>query len=317
MKLQQLVYIREVARRDLNVSAAADALHTAQPGVSSQIRLLEDELSVQIFERNGKRLVGITQPGRAILEIAERVLQEVDNIKKVSGEFSNEGNGRLSIATTHTQARYALPPVIAEFKKRYPDVRLELHQGSPAHVASLAVKGIVDVAIATEAIGDFSDLIMMPCYEWNRCVVCPPTHPLVKEQPLTLKALAQYPIVTYDFAVAGRTKINKAFEDQGLEPNIVLTAIDSDVIKTYVELGLGVGVLATMAFDEARDKGLVAIDASHLFEPSVTRIGIRRGSYLRRYLYDFIELFAPHLDRNAVDSSMAGHDVNYAVDFKR
>jgi LysR family cys regulon transcriptional activator len=307
MKLQQLVYIREVARRNLNVSAAAEALYTAQPGVSSQIRLLEDELNVQIFERNGKRLVGITEPGRAILAIAERVLQEVENIKKVSNEYSNEGSGRLSIATTHTQARYALPPAIAQFKKKYPEVRLELHQGSPAHVAGLAAKGIADIAIATEAIENFPDLVMLPCYEWNRVVVCPPDHPLAKVKPLTLEALAQYPIVTYDFAVAGRTKINQAFEAKGLTPNIVLTAIDSDVIKTYVELGLGVGILAKMAFDPARDMELTAIDASHLFEPSITRIGIRKGAYLRRYIYDFIELFAPHLDRNTIEAAMAGH----------
>ena len=313
MKLQQLIYIREVARRDLNVSAAADALHTAQPGVSSQIRLLEDELNVQIFERNGKRLVGVTEPGQAILEIVDRLLQEVENIKQVSGEFSNEGSGRLSIATTHTQARYALPPVIAEFKKRYPEVRLELHQGSPTHVAELAAKGVSDIAIATEAIADFPDLVMMPCYEWNRCVVCPPDHPLTKETPLSLKTLAKYPIVTYDFAVAGRSKINQAFENEGLDPNVVLTAIDSDVIKTYVELGLGVGVLAKMAFDPVRDTNLRSLDVSHLFEPSITRIGIRRGAYLRRYIYDFIELFASQLDRSTVDKAMAGQRPQIAV----
>ncbi|ALP54322.1 LysR family transcriptional regulator [Candidatus Tenderia electrophaga] len=306
MKLQQLNYIREVARRGLNVSAAADALHTAQPGVSSQIRLLEDELNVQIFERNGKRLVGITEPGRQILDIVERVLQEVDNIKKVSGEYSDEASGRLAIATTHTQARYALPPVVTIFKQKYPDVRLELHQGSPSQAADQAARGEVDIAIATEAISDYPDLVMMPCYEWNRCVVCPPGHPLLDEAPLSLAALARYPIITYDFAVAGRTKINKAFDAAGLEPNVVLTAIDSDVIKTYVELGLGVGVLAKMAFNPARDINLRAVDAAHLFEPSTTRVGIRRGAFLRRYVYDFIEMFASHLTRAVIDEAMVG-----------
>ena len=308
MKLQQLVFIREVARRGLNVSAAADALHTAQPGVSSQIRLLEDELNVQIFERNGKRLVGITEPGRKILEIVERVLQDVDNIREVSGEYSDEASGRLVVATTHTQARYALPQVVKQFKQKYPGVRLELQQGSPGHAAELAAKGMVDVAIATEAIADFPDLVMLSCYEWNRCVVCPPDHPLLDIQPLTLEALVQYPLVTYDFAIAGRTKINKAFDEAGLEANVVLTAIDSDVIKTYVELGLGVGVLAKMAFDPVRDSNLRAIDAAHLFEPSTTRIGIRRGAFLRRYVYEFIEMFAPHLTRTVIEKAMQRRD---------
>ena len=306
MKLQQLLYVREVARRGLNVSAAADALHTAQPGVSSQIRQLEDELNVQIFERNGKRLVGITEPGRAILEMAEKVLQEVDNIKKVGGEYSSESSGRLSIATTHTQARYALPQAVTTFKKRYPDVRLELHQGSPTHVAELAAKGKVDLAIATEALTDYPDLVTLPLYEWNRCVICKPNHPLLKEQPLTLEALARYPIVTYDPSVTGRSKINKAFETAGLTPNVVLTAIDSDVIKTYVQLGLGVGILAEMAFDKERDTDLRAIDAAHLFESSTTLIALRRGAYLRRYLYDFIELLEPRLTREVVEQAMLG-----------
>jgi len=306
MKLQQLIYIREVARRGLNVSSAAEALHTAQPGVSSQIRLLEDELNVQIFERNGKRLVGITEPGTVILDIVERVLQEVDNIKKVCGEFSDEASGKLSIATTHTQARYALPLVVSQFKKKYPDVRLELQQGSPAHVAELAAKGAVDIAIATEAISDYPDLVMMPCYRWNRSIVCPPDHPLLNESPLTLKKLVEFPIITYDFAMTGRTKMNKAFDEAGLEPNIVLTAIDSDVIKTYVQLGLGVGILASMAFEPERDIHLRAIDASHLFEASTTRIGIRKGAFLRRYVYDFVEMFAPHLTPSVIDDAMAG-----------
>lgn len=306
MKLQQLLYIREVVRRGLNVSAAAEALHTAQPGVSSQIRLLEDELEVQIFERNGKRLVGITEPGRIILDMAERILLEVANIKKVGGEYSGETTGHLSIGTTHTQARYALPPVIKVFTERYPQVMLELHQGSPSHVAELAAKGMVDIAIATEAIENFPELVMLPCYEWNRCVVCPPGHPLLREKALTLEAIARYPIITYDFSVTGRSLINKAFAERGLAPNVVLTAIDSDVIKTYVELGIGIGILARMAYDPLRDTSLCAIDASHLFEPSITRIGIRRGTYLRRYLYEFIETFAPHLARSVVEQAMQG-----------
>jgi len=310
MKLQQLLYVREVARRGLNVSAAADALHTAQPGVSSQIRQLEDELNVQIFERNGKRLVGITQPGQAILAMAERVLQEVENIKKVSGEYSSETSGRLAIATTHTQARYALPPAVTTFKQKYPDVRLEMHQGSPIHVAELVAKGVVDLAIATEALSDFNELITLPCYQWNRCVVCKPDHPLLKENPLTLDALAHYPIITYDPAVTGRSKINKAFTEAGLEPNVVLTAIDSDVIKTYVQLDLGIGILAEMAFESERDSNLRAINASHLFEPSTTLIGIRKGTYLRRYLYDFIELFVPELTRSVVEAAIMGHHID-------
>jgi LysR family cys regulon transcriptional activator len=306
MKLHQLRYVREVARCGLNVSAAAKALHTAQPGVSNQIRLLEHELNLQIFERNGKRLVGITQPGRAIIAMAERVFRELDNIKQVGLEFTNEAIGSLSIATTHTQARYALPPVIKAFTSQYPKVRLQIHQGNPSQICEMALSGIADVAIATEAIDLFEDLVMLPCYQWNRCVIAPPDHPILAVKPLTLEAIARYPIVTYDFAFAGRSKINQAFAVRELKPNVVLTAIDSDVIKTYVELGLGIGLLAAMAYDAERDTGLRAVDAAHLFEPSTTRIGIRRGSFLRGYMYSFIELFAPHLNRREVDHAMAG-----------
>lgn len=304
MKLHQLRYVREVARCGLNVSAAAKSLHTAQPGVSNQIRLLEEELNLQIFERNGKRLVGITQPGRAIIAMSERVFRELDNIKQVGMEFSNEASGSLSIATTHTQARYALPPVIKAFTRQYPNVRLQLHQGSPTQICEMAISGVADIAIATEAIDLFEDLVMLPCYQWNRCVIAPPDHPILETEPLTLEAVAQYPIVTYDFAFAGRSRINQAFAAKELKPNVVLTAIDSDVIKTYVELGLGIGLLAKMAYDPQRDVNLRAVDAGHLFEPSTTRIGIRRGTYLRGYMYSFIELFAPHLDRHTVDHAM-------------
>jgi len=305
MKLQQLRFVQEVVRSGFNVSIAAATLHTAQPGVSNQIQLLEHELGVQIFERKGKRLTGLTRPGQVIVEMIERMLRESENIKRAGAEFSGEGSGTLSIATTHTQARYALPPVIKRFTERFPGVRLDIHQGNPTQVSEMAVAGVVDVAIATEAIDLFPQLVMLPCYEWNRCVIAPPGHPILKEQPLSLEAVAQYPIVTYDFAFAGRSKINKAFEAKGLQPNVVLTAIDSDVIKTYVELGLGIGVLAKMAFDPERDRNLRMLDASHLFEPSTTRIGIRRGAYLRGYVYTFIELFAPHLDRATVVAAMA------------
>ena len=304
MKLQQLRFVREVVRTGFNVSAAAEVLHTAQPGVSNQIQLLEQELNVLIFERKGKRLIGLTKPGQVIVAMIERVLKEVDNIKQVGEEFSNETGGTLSIATTHTQARYALPTVIKIFTQRFPKVRLDIHQGNPTQVSEMAMEGVADIAIATEAIELFPQLITLPCYEWNRCVVVPPGHPLTAQSPLSLEAIAEYPIVTYDFAFAGRSKINKAFEAKGLQPNVVLTAIDSDVIKTYVELGLGIGILAKMAYDPNRDGHLVMLDAAHLFEPSMTRIGIRRGTYLRGFAYAFIELFAPHLDRETVDAAM-------------
>ena len=304
MKLQQLRYVREVARCDLNVSMAAAALHTAQPGISTQIRQLEEELNVQIFERNGKRLTGITQPGRAILAKAERILREIDNIRQIGFEFTDDARGSLSIATTHTQARYALPSVIKAFTQLYPNVRLSLHQGNPTQISDMVASGLADIAIATEAIQLFEDLVMLPCYQWNRCVIAPPGHPIFNEQPLTLEHIAKYPIVTYDYAFAGRSKINQAFEEHRLKPSVVLTAIDSDVIKTYVELGLGIGLLAAMAYNPEKDTGLRAIDAGHLFESSTTRIGIRRGGYLRGYMYAFIELFAPHLDRKTVDAAM-------------
>ncbi len=305
MKLQQLRYICEVARQGLNLSVAADKLFTSQPGVSKQIRLLEDELGVEIFVRHGKRIVEITPPGRDIIRVAERMLRDATNLKNVAQEFTSEESGSLTIATTHTQARYALPPVVKRFMERYRGVRLSLRQGSPMQIAELASSGEADLAIATEAIELFSDLVMLPCYQWNRCIVVPPQHPLLKARPLTLEAIARYPIITYDFAFTGRSKINQSFEAEGLTPNVSLTAIDADVIKTYVELGLGVGIVAYMAFDPERDRGLRAIDASHLFEPSTTHMGIRKNTYLRGYMYDFIEMFAPRLTRKVVDNAMA------------
>ena len=304
MKLQQLRYICEVARHNLNLSNAAEALFTSQPGISKQIRSLEDELGVDIFVRHGKRVVAVTEPGKAILEIAQRMLKDGENLRQVGEEFTEEDNGHLTIATTHTQARYALPHVIQRFTKRYPGVRLSLRQGSPTQISELVTSGEADIAIATEAIDLYEDLVMLPCYEWNRCVLVPPGHPLLKAKKLTLQSMAAFPIITYDFAFTGRSKMNRAFADKGLTPNVVLTAIDADVIKTYVELGLGIGIVAMMAYDPKRDTHLRAMDASHLFEPSTTRIGIRKNSYLRGYTYEFIEMFAPHLTRTVVDDAM-------------
>ena len=306
MKLQQLRYLAEVARRDLNVSEAAEVLHTSQPGVSRQIRALEQELGVEVFARRGKRLTAITEPGKAVIAIAERMLAEAANLKRAGEEYANEKLGTLTVATTHTQARYAMPKALTAFRRKYPGVRLVIHQGNPTQICEQVLAGEADLCIATEAIALYPDLVSLPCYQWNRCVVVPPKHPLLKAKPLTLEALAQHPIVTYDFAFANRSLVEKAFASRGLAPHVVLTALDADVIKTYVELGLGVGVMAKMAFDAKRDRALRAIDASHLFESSMTRLGIKRGAFLRRYAYDFIEFFAPQLPRAVVERAVQG-----------
>jgi LysR family cys regulon transcriptional activator len=306
MNIQQLRYIVETQRNALNVSAAAEALFTSQPGVSKQIRLLEQELGVDIFLRHGKRLTGITEPGREVLAIAARVLGELDNLHRVGQEFAAEDVGQLTVATTHTQARYALPPVVSEFKRRYPKVRLVLHQGSPLQLCEEVASGRADIVIATEAIEGYAELVSLPCYQWNRSVITLPDHPLVAARSLTLEAIAGHPIITYDFAFSGRSLINKAFAARGLTPNVVLTAIDADIIKTYVRLGLGVGIVASMAFDQKADADLRVADAAHLFEPSTTRIGFRKNDYLRGYIYAFIELFAPHLTRNVIEMVLLG-----------
>jgi LysR family cys regulon transcriptional activator len=308
MKLQQLRCLTEVARRGLNVSEAAEALHTSQPGVSKQIRALEDELGVQVFVRHGKRLIAITEPGKAVVAIAERMLAEAQNLKRAGEEYANDQLGTLTIAATHTQARYALPKAVAAFKRRYPKVELVIHQGNPTQICDQVAAGDADLCVATEMISEYPELVSLPVYQWNRCVVVPPKHPLLKETPLSLEKLAEHPIVTYDFAFANRSLVQKAFEARGLKPHVVLSAQDSDVIKTYVELGLGVGILAKMAFDAKRDITLRAIDASHLFESSTTRLGIKRGAYLRRYAYDFIEAFAPHLAAATVERAVKGQD---------
>lgn len=300
MNLQQLRYLNEIVKNDLSISAAATTLYTSQPGISKQIKLLEEELGIDIFVRNGKRLAALTDPGKVIAEVAARMLLDAANLKQVGQEFKDQQVGELTIATTHTQARYALPPVVKQFIRHYPEVKLGLHQGNPTQIAEQVLSGEADIGIATESLALYDELVTLPCYEWHHCVVVPPKHPLLLEKRLTLKKLAQYPIITYDFAFTGRNKINQAFNEAGITPNIALTAIDADVIKTYVELGMGVGIVAQMAFVPERDKQLKMIDAGHLFEASTTRIAIRKNQYLRGFGYYFIELFAPHLTRKIV-----------------
>ena len=304
MNLQQLRYLHEIVKRGLNISDAAKALYTSQPGLSTQIKSLEEELGIEIFVRNGKRLTAITEPGKAVLEIAQRMLHDADNLKQVGQEFRSQDSGSLTIATTHTQARYALPPVVKQFIGRYPKVKLSLHQGSPTQIAQQVLNGEADIAIATESLIMYNELTTLPCYEWHHCIVVPAEHPLLAEKKMTLKKIAQYPIITYDFAFSGRGKINAAFNAHHITPNIVLTAIDADVIKTYVELGLGIGIVAQMAFIPERDKLLRMIDTGNLFQSSTTRIAIRRNEFLRGYTYHFIELFAPHLTREVVDKAL-------------
>ncbi len=304
MNLQQLRYLNEIVRRGLNISEAAAALYTSQPGISKQIKLLENELGIEIFVRNGKRIVALTEAGNTILEIAQRILHESDNMKQVGQEFQEQDSGHLILATTHTQARYVLPPAVKRFIKRYPKVKLGLHQGNPTQIAEQVLNREADIAIATEALSQYEGLVTLPCFDWHHCVVVPPNHPLLEVKRLALAKLAEYPIITYDFAFSGRSKIDAAFAAANIEPNIALTAIDADVIKTYVELGLGIGILAELAFIPERDRHLRMIEAKHLFKPSTTRIAIRKNEYLRGYTYDFIELFAPHLTREVVNKAM-------------
>jgi len=304
MKLQQLKYVGEIARRGLSISAAANAMHTSQSGVSNQVQLFEDELGLQIFERHGKRLTGLTLFGQSVIKMADRVLLDVENIRQLAADNKNDQLGTLSIGTTHTQARYALPKAIKAFSQHYPKVHLNMVQGTPTEIAEMAATGRVDMAIATEGLAQFGALVILPCYEWNRSIVVLPDHPLLSEKKLTLNAIAQYSILTYVMGFTGRAQQDQAFIERGLTPNVVFTATDADVIKTYVELGLGIGIIASMAFDPIKDAPLQALDVSHLFKPSTTHMGIRRGRYLRAYSYAFIELLAPHLTRKVVEKAI-------------
>ncbi len=313
MTLQQLRFVRETVRQGLNLTEAAHVLYISQPGISKQIKELEKELGVEIFARHGKRFAALTEPGKAILEVIERLLLEVDNLRETAREYAGAGAGGLTIATTHTQARYALPRVVHAFRARFPGVRLALMQGNPTQIATLVVRGEAHVAIATEALDQYPELLALPGYQWNHCVIVPAGHPLAAVERLSLEALAQYPIVTYSTEFAGRVHIDRAFRAKGLTLEPVLAALDADVIKTYVEVGLGVGIIAAMAFDPLHDRALRAIDATHLFESNTTRVAVRRGAYLRSYVYDFIELFSPQLTRAAIRSAIAGTGAMYEL----
>jgi LysR family cys regulon transcriptional activator len=306
MNLHQLRFVREAVRQNYNLTEAAKALYTSQPGVSKAIIELEEELGVDIFTRHGKRIRGLTEPGRAVLKSVELIMQEIDGLKRIGKEFAAQDSGSFTIATTHTQARYTLPKVVQAFTHKFPKVRLSLLQGNPKQIAEMVLKDQADLAIATESIAGVGGLITIPSYQWEHVIVVPPEHPLLKVKLLTLEEIAAYPLITYDAAFAGRAKIDHAFSLRGLNPDVLLEAIDADVIKTYVELGLGVGIIAGMAFDPERDKGLRAISVGHLFGTNVSRVALKQGAYLRSYVYTFIELLTPTLNRKLVEQLMAG-----------
>ncbi len=313
MNLHQLRFVREAVRQNFNLTEAAKALFTSQPGVSKAIIELEEELGIDIFTRHGKRIRGLTEPGRAVLKSVELVMQEIDSLKRIGKEFAAQDSGSFTIATTHTQARYALPAVVHAFMQKFPKVRLSLLQGNPRQIAEMVQRDQADLAIATESIAAIDGLVTLPCYQWEHVVVVPPDHVLLRSKSLTLEEIAAFPLITYDNAFAGRSKIDHAFALRGLQPDILLEAIDADVIKTYVELGMGVGIIAGMAYDAERDKGLRAISVAHLFGTNVSRVAIKQGAYLRSYIYTFIELLAPTLNRRLIEQILNGEKDNYEL----
>ena len=305
MNFQQLRSVRVTVQSGFNLTEVATILCTSQPGVSRQIRELEEELGIDIFVRAGKRLTGLTAPGAALLPIVERMLLDAENLKRAGDDFASRIDGRLTVAATHSQARYALPHVVRDFRALFPRVSLHLHQGSPKQVAEMLLSGEADIGVATEALALYPQLVTLPCYRWTHSIVVPPGHPLLAHsEDVTLQQLADYPIITYNLGYTGRSHIDDAFARAGLQPNIVLTAMDADVIKTYVELGMGVGIIASIALDAERDAQLRMLDARHLFEINLTRLAIRRGTWLRGYTYSFIETFAPTLTRAVVQSAL-------------
>ena len=304
MNFQQLRIIRETVRQNFNLTEVANALFTSQSGVSKHIKDLEDELGVELFVRKGKRLLGLTDPGRELVEIVVRILLDAKNIKGLADQYSNRDQGQLTVATTHTQARYALPQVITQFKQEYPKVHLKLHQASPAEVVTMLLDGQADIGIATEAVAEVAELSSFPYHTWHHSVIVPLGHPLESLTPLTLEAIAEYPVITYHEGITGRARIDQTFGEAGLAPDIVMSALDADVIKTYVGLGLGIGIVASIAFDAVRDTNLRLLDAAHLFEENTTRIALRRGHYLRGYAYRFIELCSSALTESTVRAAL-------------
>jgi len=313
MNFQQLKIVRETVRQDFNLTTVANTLFTSQPGVSKHIKDLEDELGVEIFVRRGKRLLGLTEPGREVLAVVERILLDTQNVRNIAEHFSSRETGNLVIATTHTQARYALPEVIKQFKAEYPKVHLVLHQGSPKEIAELLTTGDADIAIATEWLANVPEVATFPYYTWHHAVIVPRGHPLTELGNITLADIAEYPIITYHEGFTGRTNIDRRFAEAGLVPDIVLSAIDADVIKTYVDIGLGIGIIASMAYHPERDGNLVRLDVPHLFVPNTTRLAVRRGVYLRSYAYDLIQKLVPGLTERKISEilgkpAVAGED---------
>ena len=300
MNFQQLRIVRETVRRNFNLTEVANVLFTSQSGVSKHIKDLEYELGVELFVRRGKRLLGLTDPGKELVEVVERILVDTSNIKRLGEQFSNRDEGQLTVATTHTQARYVLPYVVAGFTKNFPKVHLVLHQGSPTEIASMLLDGPADIGIATEALKDAPFLAAFPFYTWHHSVVVPKGHALERVKELTLDAIADWPILTYNENFTGRRNIDLTFAKAGLAPDIILSAMDTDVLKTYVELGLGIGIIASMTFDPKRDTKLRLLDAAHLFPTNTSLIAVRKGSYLRSYAYRFIELCSPALPEQTV-----------------
>ena len=319
MNLHQFRFVQEAVRRNLNLTEAAKALHTSQPGVSKAIIELEEELGVEIFARHGKRLKRVTEPGNLVLKSIELILREVGNLKRIGEQYSAEDSGTLSIATTHTQARYVLPEKVAALRTAYPKVNISLHQGSPDQVARMLIDEVAEIGIATESLAAYSELVTLPCYEWQHMLVLPSDHPLARKERITLEDVAQEPLITYHPSFTGRTKIDQAFATRKLEPRIALEAIDSDVIKTYVRLGLGVGIAAEMAVRDVIEDvaktggkgGLVVRPAGNLFGQNVARVAFKRSAYLRNFVYTFAELLSDRLDRKLIARAMDGHVENY------